>query len=146
MRRAFTNVPVNIVATKGIKQVSKMTSGERGKTVTVICAMSAAGTYLPPIMIFPRKRMIESLMAGAPPQSLGCCSASGWTDSTLFVRWLQYFVQFINSSRESQHVIVMGGHHSPVIELLGFGVGRVQPPVHFSTPPSLFSKITLGPC
>src|ERR1700733_311866 len=35
----ITNVhrPVNIVATKGVKQVSKMTSGERGKTVTVIC-------------------------------------------------------------------------------------------------------------
>lgn len=56
--------------------------------------------------------MVETLMAGAPPQSLGCCSASGWTDSTLFVKWLQHFVQFTNSSQESQHVIVMDGHHS----------------------------------
>ena len=44
--------PGEVVASKGIRQVAKMTSGERGETVTVICAVSAAGAYLPPIMIF----------------------------------------------------------------------------------------------
>jgi hypothetical protein len=110
----ITNVhqPRKIVATKGARQVSKVTSGERGATVTVICAISAAGTYLPPMMIFPRKRMVDTLMVGAPPQSLGCCSTNGWTDSSLFVKWLQHFVQFTNSSPTSQHIIVMDGHHS----------------------------------
>lgn len=81
----ITNVhkPGKIIASKGVKQVSKMTSGERGATVTVICAMSASGTFLPPMMIFPRKRMVDTLMTGAPPQSLGCCSPNGWTDSGL---------------------------------------------------------------
>ena len=68
-----TNVqkPGKIVATKGVRQVGKMTSGERGATVTVICGMNAVGTYLPPMFIFPRKRMVASLMIGAPYQSVG---------------------------------------------------------------------------
>ena len=52
--------PGKIVATKGVRQVVKMTSGERGATVTVICAMSAAGAYLLPMFRFPRKRMVAA--------------------------------------------------------------------------------------
>ena len=104
--------PGKIVATKGAKQVSKMTSGERGPTVTVICCMNAAGTYVPPMMIFPRKRMIDTLMNGAPPQSLGCCSATGWTDSNLFVKWLRHFKQFTNCSPATPQIVIMDGHHS----------------------------------
>jgi len=48
------------VATKGARQVTKITSGERGATVTVMCAMSATGQYVLPMMIWLRKRMEES--------------------------------------------------------------------------------------
>ena len=106
------HTPGKIVASKGAKQVSKITSGERGHTVTVICAMNASGTYLPPMLIFPRKRMSDLLMTGAPPQSLGCCSPSGWTDSSLFVKWLEHFVTFTNCSPASPQIIIMDGHHS----------------------------------
>lgn len=104
--------PGKIIASKGAKQVSKMTSGERGSTVTIICAMSAAGTFLPPMMIFPRKRMVDTLMNGAPPQSVGCCSASGWTDSDLFVKWLEHFAHFTSCSQTAPQIIIMDGHHS----------------------------------
>ncbi|KAJ8049297.1 hypothetical protein HOLleu_01980 [Holothuria leucospilota] len=46
--------PGNIIATKGTREVGKMTSGERGKTVTAICATNAVGIYIPPLFIFPR--------------------------------------------------------------------------------------------
>ena len=104
--------PGKIVASKGAKQVSKITSGERGSIVTVICAMSASGTHLPPMLVLPRKRMVETLMNGAPPQSLGCCSPFGWTDASLFVKWLQHFVQFTNCSPTSPQIVIMDGHHS----------------------------------
>ena len=83
--------PGKIVATKGARLVGKVTSGERGQTVTAICGMNAAGMYIPPMFIFPRKRMVDSLMNGSPPQSVGYCSANGWTDSSLFLQWLQHF-------------------------------------------------------
>ena len=40
-------VPHKVVATKGARDVGKMTSGERGKNVTIICCNNAAGMYLP---------------------------------------------------------------------------------------------------
>ena len=94
-----------IVASMGVRQVSKITSGGRGKTVTAICAMSAVGTYLPPLFIFPRKRMVDLLMNGAPPQSIGLTNPSGWTDSKIFVDWLKHFVKFTNSSTTNRHVV-----------------------------------------
>ena len=101
-----------MVATKGVNQVGKVTSAERGATVTLICAMNATGSYLPPMLIFPRKRMIDALMQGAPPQSAGYCSDNGWTDSELFFRWLEHFVSMTNASVNVPHIIILDGHHS----------------------------------
>ncbi|MGH0182617.1 UNVERIFIED_CONTAM: hypothetical protein FKN15_009973 [Acipenser sinensis] len=48
--------PGRIAAVKGVRQVGSMTNAERLFTVTVVRVMSAAGQYVPPMMIFPRKR------------------------------------------------------------------------------------------
>ena len=104
--------PGKIVATKGLRLIGKVTSGERGQTVTAICGMNAAGMYIPPMFIFPRKRMVDSLMNGSPPQSVGYCSANGWTDSSLFLQWLQHFQKCTNASIAAQQIIILDGHHS----------------------------------
>ena len=39
--------PGRIIAKKGQKQVGKITSGERGKTVHILCSMNAHGRYSP---------------------------------------------------------------------------------------------------
>ncbi|KAJ8939093.1 hypothetical protein NQ318_003206 [Aromia moschata] len=41
--------PGTIVAEKGQRRVGSVTSYERGKNITVICAVSSSGTYIPPI-------------------------------------------------------------------------------------------------
>ena len=46
---------------KGKKQIGSLTSGETGVNTTVVCCMSAGGNFVPPMVIFKRKRMIESL-------------------------------------------------------------------------------------
>ena len=105
--------PSKVVASKGFRQVAKMTSGERGATVTVICAVSADRAYFLPFMIFPRKRMVDQLMQGATPQSVvGRASANGWTDAGLFLKWMEHFVLYINTSTQNRHLIVLDGHHS----------------------------------
>ena len=75
--------PGKIVAPKGMRQVGKIRSGERGVWVTLICVCNAAGGFLPPIYIFRRKRMADVLMKDAPPQAVGYSSQNGWTDSEL---------------------------------------------------------------
>ncbi|CAM1305346.1 Uncharacterised protein r2_g1513 [Pycnogonum litorale] len=107
-----TTAPGKVIAAKGARQVGKVTSGERGKNVTVICAMNACGTYIPPIFIFPRKRMAESLLNGAPPGSKGLCTDSGWTDSESFVQWLHHFCETAKPSKDNKQLIILDGHHS----------------------------------
>ena len=51
------NRPSKIVATRGKKQVGSLSSAERGQLVTVAICMNVAGFFLPPLFIFPRKRM-----------------------------------------------------------------------------------------
>ena len=45
--------PNNIITLKGVKQVNKVTSAERGILVTTSCINNALGHALPPVMVFP---------------------------------------------------------------------------------------------
>jgi len=110
----ITNVhkPCKILASKGVRQVSKITSGEKGATVTVTCAMSAAGQFIPPMVIWPRKRMVDALMKGTPPGSVGTVSDSGWTDCSIFVKWLQHFISVVKCSHENPAILIVDGHNS----------------------------------
>ena len=49
--------PGKILAPKGMKRVGSIKSWERGKNITLLCAMSASGSFVPSMFIFPRKRM-----------------------------------------------------------------------------------------
>lgn len=44
--------PRQVVTEKGKKQVSSITSSERGELVTVVCAVNAAGNAIPPMLVF----------------------------------------------------------------------------------------------
>ncbi len=113
--------PGKVIATKGARSVGRITSGERGQTVSVMCAMNAVGTYIPPMFIFPRKRMVESLMNGAPSGSIGVCTPSGWTDSGCFMHWLKHFVSIVKPSKDDKHIIILDGHHShKTLEVVSF--------------------------
>ena len=46
-----------ILAAKGKRQAGNITSAERVKNVTVVCAANACGNYIPPFVICPRVKM-----------------------------------------------------------------------------------------
>src|SRR6218665_3261440 len=52
-----TSVPESgkILAIKGRKQVGRIASGDKGRTVTIVAAVSATDQFVPPAMLFPRK-------------------------------------------------------------------------------------------
>lgn len=58
--------PGKILAPKGMKRVGSIKSWERGKNITLLCAMSASGSFVPPMFIFPRKRMTPQLEKDGP--------------------------------------------------------------------------------
>jgi len=106
------HTPGRALAKKGQKQVGKLTSGERGKTVTTICAIIADGSFLPPLMIFPTKNMSELLLKDAPPGTIRAASISGWTDCDIFMKWLCDFVAYAQSRPEKRVVLLLDGHAS----------------------------------
>ncbi|GFX35300.1 uncharacterized protein TNCV_101071 [Trichonephila clavipes] len=56
-----------VISPTGSRRVSKIVSVERGRNVTIICCISATGFYLPPFLIFARKRILPELVGKAPP-------------------------------------------------------------------------------
>ena len=127
--------PQKVISQKGERTVGKVTSGERGQNVTAICAMSAAGTYVPPMFIFPRKNLKESLMAGSPPGSVGAVSDSGWTNDDLFMKWLEHFTLHVKCSQSDKCLLLVDGHSShKTLRAVNFcrenGIEMISLPAH----------------
>ena len=70
--------------------------------MTVICASNAAGGYIPPMIIFPRKRMVDLLMHNAPVGAIGHCTNNGWTDVESFLKWLKHFISIAKPCKEKK--------------------------------------------
>lgn len=94
-----------VISIKGKKQVSKLTSAERGRNITLTFAMNVTGHFIPPLFIFPRKKMDKSgrLMIGAPPESIAI------PHGDVFLQWLQDFKQHAQSTDKNP---VLDGHAS----------------------------------
>ena len=103
-----------VIATKGVRQVRKMSSAERGSNITALCCMNATGGFIPPLFVFPRKRMLDSLMNGCPDGAIGTVNerGSGYIDSALFLVWLKHFVSFTGCTKDNRHVVLLDGHVS----------------------------------
>ncbi|XP_071056456.1 uncharacterized protein [Onthophagus taurus] len=88
-----TGVSVNpknhskIIASKGKRQVGSLTSSERGETVTCLICISADGAYMPPMLIFPRKKRQKEFELGLPPGGWAEVHNTGWMTAELFLVW-----------------------------------------------------------
>lgn len=125
-----------VIAEKGKRAVGSISSGERGVNTTVVCCSSAAGMYVPPLIIFKRMRMCNELKVGAPPGSLVDVSESGWINSELFVKWLRHFIDSVKPNKEKQVLLLLDGHstHSKNLEAMEIardaGIIMLQLPGH----------------
>ncbi|KAB0790434.1 hypothetical protein PPYR_15196, partial [Photinus pyralis] len=97
--------PHRILAEKGRKQVGAITSGERNQTTTVVCCMSAAEDFVPPMFIFKREPMNNALEKNGPTDAIYRSSKSGWITEELFVEWLKHFAQCVNASTENRVLV-----------------------------------------
>lgn len=106
--------PSKIISQKGQKQVSKATSGERGQTVTVCCAVNAAGNSIPPLFVYPRVREQDYMTKGAPPGSKAVTHPSGWMTSENFERYLLHFIKFVKCNKEDKVLLILDNHVSHI--------------------------------
>lgn len=116
-----------IVGQKGKKQIGKIKSAERGVTSTAVCCVSAAGHYIPPMLIFKMKNkkgedMPPELQVGKPQGSIITVSDTGYINKALFLKYLHHFKDNVNSSEEHPVILLLDGHttHSKNLEALTF--------------------------
>ncbi|CAH2101982.1 unnamed protein product [Euphydryas editha] len=103
-----------VLAPKGLKQIGKATSGERGVTTTVVCAVSASGIYVPPMFIFKRKRMNELLVKGCNNDMVATISDSGWINESIFIDYLRHFISFVKPTKEDPVLLILDNHESHI--------------------------------
>lgn len=104
--------PRKIIAQKGRKQVGRIVSTERGFNVTVTCAMSASGSFVPAFVLFPRKRMSDLLMKGCPAGTVGYANGTGWMDTEHFLKYLEHFAKYTNASEDRKILLILDNHSS----------------------------------
>jgi hypothetical protein len=111
--------PQKVLAPKGVRNIRKVTSGEKGTLVTACCIINALGQALPPVLIFPRKSYKDYMLTGARPGSLGLANHSRWMNSELFVKVIKHFRKHTSATPENPALLIMNNHKSHLsIEVL----------------------------
>jgi len=102
----------NIVAQLGTKWVLQAVSGERGAMLTLCMIIYSFGYTVPPVSIFPRRRLHDSLMFGAPPGSLVLVNSpqSSWITGPVFLKVLEHVKKYTTSSEEDCIILLMDSH------------------------------------
>lgn len=125
-----------IIGLKGKRKIASLSSSERGALVTAVMCMSAAGQFVPPMLVFPRKNMKAELLDDAPPGTIAACHPSGWIQAEIFTKWVAHFISVVKPSSSDPVLLVLDGHYShtrnlEVIDMArGSGVGIVCLPPH----------------
>ena len=98
------------IAERGAKKVHGHASGNKAQ-ITILACANAAGTTLPPMVIFKGERFNHDWTKGEVPNMLYGMSPQGWIDQELFALWLQKsFVKSIPPARPV--LLLLDGHSS----------------------------------
>ena len=103
-----------VIACRNEKQVGKLTSGERGALVTVLYAVNAAGNSVPPMLVFPRVKLRDHIIKGAPPDSIGVANPSGWMSAACFKEFIKHFIKHTKCSKDRPAILILDNHDSHI--------------------------------
>ena len=76
--------------------------------------INSSGNTVPPVPFFPRARLHDSLMFGAPPRSLGLVNSpqSSWMIGPLFLTILEQVKKRTRTSKEDRIILTVDDHES----------------------------------
>jgi transposase-like protein len=104
--------PNRVVAKRGGKQIGYTTSAERGQLVTLVCTVSATGSYIPPFFVFPRVHFKDYFIRDGPVGSAGGANPSGWINEDLFLLYLMHFVKHVKCNQSNRVLLLLDNHES----------------------------------
>lgn len=106
--------PEKVIAPTGIRGVQQANSDERGTTVTTCCVISAAGTFLPPVMIFPRQKVNAQMTESGAPGMLALANSSDWMNADAFDSVMDHFIQKTGSLCENPTLLILDNYSSHI--------------------------------
>ena len=96
------NKTINMI---GERTIQARRSGSNSKRVTVLLAVAADGTKLPPFIVFkgvPHGKIESSLDEILPDGMFGCCQESGWMDEMKSQLWIsKVWLPYVKDTNES---------------------------------------------
>ncbi|XP_059053635.1 uncharacterized protein LOC131847930 [Achroia grisella] len=92
---------------------NELISKNRSLSVTCICAMNPVGEFIPPMLIYERNTVDDSLKKEAPANTAFGCSKNGCITPELFLQWLEHFIKYTNleESKNIQMLLLLDGHN-----------------------------------
>lgn len=96
-----------IISPKGVKQVHKVKSAERGVSVTTCCLATAFGSIIPPVMIFPRKKFVSNMLLNAFPGTLGLANENGYMTKETFVSVIHHLIKHTAASKGNPFLLLI---------------------------------------
>ena len=130
-----------IVTVKGKRQVNALTPEESTFFVMVIACANAVGTYVPPMMIFPRKISSDLSCDGIPPGTVFSCIPHGWIDSDVFCEWFDHFVYCVKPTETDPVLLILEGHNNYAKSIDLFDKARANHVRLISIPPHSSNKM-----
>jgi len=98
---------IKVIDHVGSKNPSHVTSGDKSQ-LTVMACTCAAGYFIPPMIIFDRKRFVDTWADGEVPGTLYGLSQNGWINSQQFHGWFQHFLEYAPQKRPL--LLLLDGH------------------------------------
>ena len=102
--------PPKVVCPKGTKHAQSIGSGSKAQ-ITALCCCNAAGSVMPPMIIFDRQTLKPELTVGEIPGTMYGLSKNGWIDAELFELWFKH--HFLTHAPPVRPLLlIMDGHSS----------------------------------
>ncbi|XP_026479989.1 uncharacterized protein LOC113386420 [Ctenocephalides felis] len=92
-------------------------TGECGTNVTVLVAVSATGSFIPPMFIFPCEKFEERFIQDGPTDCIGAGNPSGCLTHDDFFMYMQHFIKQVKASKESPVLLILNNNSSSYISV-----------------------------
>lgn len=98
--------PVKVLCESG-QPVAAQVTQERGASMTFVGIVNAAGQFLPPVFIIPRKRVNDEFLRGTIHGTKGIFHESGWMNGECWLQTIEHIHEKTNSTPENKILLIM---------------------------------------
>lgn len=105
-----------VLGPKGLKNFYEVKIGNEKESVTVMCAFSAIGLTVPPMIVYPLKRISQAIAMNLNPEWGIGRSENGWMTSGLYFEYISniFYPWLIRNNVQLPVVLFVDGHRSHI--------------------------------